>query len=70
MQLAHVLTTEILEQVAAHQLVAQGHEDPLFHLLAADGQPVAAGAARARAETRQSVVPVNDVPATALGTLR
>jgi hypothetical protein len=37
-QLAHVLAAEILEEVSAHQLVAQRHQDPLLHLLAADRQ--------------------------------
>ncbi|MEO7190602.1 MAG: hypothetical protein ABI051_06060 [Vicinamibacterales bacterium] len=52
-QFAHVFTAEILEEVPAHQLVAQRHEDPLLHLLAADGQAIGARAARACAEARQ-----------------
>ena len=36
-QLPHVLTAEVLEQVAAHQFVPKCHEDAFFHLLAADG---------------------------------
>ena len=36
-QLAHVLSAEVLEEVPAHQLVAKCDEDPFFHLPAADG---------------------------------
>ena len=45
-QLAHVLTAEVLEQIAAHQLIAQRHENSLLHLLAADGQAIGARAAQ------------------------
>jgi hypothetical protein len=38
----HVLATEVLEEI---QLVAESHEDSLFHFLTADGQAVGAGAA-------------------------
>ena len=69
-QLAHVLAAEVLEQVAAHQLVAQCHENAFFHLLAADGQAIGARASRASAEAGQAVAPVHDVPAAALGALR
>ena len=41
-QLTHILSTEVLEQIAAHQLVAKCHEDPFFHLLSADGQAIGA----------------------------
>jgi hypothetical protein len=44
-QLAHVFVAEVLEQVPAHQLLAERRENPLLHLLAADGQTVRAGAA-------------------------
>ena len=69
-QLAHVLAAEVLEQVAAHQLVAQCHENAFFHLLAADRQAVGARATRTRAEARQAVAPVHDVSAAALGAFR
>ena len=69
-QLPHVLPAEVLEQVAAHQLVAECHENAFFHLLAADGQAVGARATRARAEARQAVAPVHDVSAAALGAFR
>jgi hypothetical protein len=59
-----------LEQVSAHQLVAKCHEDPFFHLLAADGQAIGARASRASPEASQTVAPVHDVPAAALGALR
>jgi hypothetical protein len=39
-QLANVLAAEVLEQIAAHQLLAKCHQDALFHLLAADRQPI------------------------------
>jgi hypothetical protein len=41
-QLAHVLSAAVLEEVPAHQLVAKRDEDPFLHLLAADGQAVRA----------------------------
>jgi hypothetical protein len=69
-QLPHVLTTEILEQVSAHQLVAQCHENAFFDFLAADRQAIGAGATRTSAEAREAVAPVHDVPAAALGALR
>src|SRR5262245_46061287 len=37
-QLAHVLEAEVLEQVPAHQLLAERDEHAFFHLLAADRQ--------------------------------
>ena len=43
--LARELAAEVLEQVAAHQLVAQCHENAFLHFLAADGQAIRAGAA-------------------------
>jgi len=43
-QLAHVLSAEVLEEVPAHQLVAKCDEDPFLHLLTADGQAIGAGA--------------------------
>jgi hypothetical protein len=69
-QLAHVLATEVLEQVPAHQLVAEGHQDTLFHLLAADRQAVRARASGSRAETREAIAPIHHVPAAALSALR
>ena len=42
--LAHVLAAEILEEVSAHQLVAQRSQDPLLHLLAVDRQAIGARA--------------------------
>ena len=69
-QLPHVLTAEVLEQVAAHQLVAQCHENAFFHLLAADRQAIGARATGTRAEARQAVAPVHDVSAAALGAFR
>ena len=37
-QLAHVLSAEILKQVPAHQLLAERDDNPRLDLLAADGQ--------------------------------
>ena len=44
-QLANVLAAEVLEEIPAHQPVAESHEYSLFHLLAADGQAIGADAA-------------------------
>jgi hypothetical protein len=44
-QLADVLAAEVLEQIAAHQLLAEGDEDAFLDLLAADGQAIGAAAA-------------------------
>jgi hypothetical protein len=46
-QLANVLAAEVLEQLAAHQLLAKGDQDALFHLLAADRQAIGSRASRA-----------------------
>jgi hypothetical protein len=43
-QLAHVLSTEVFEEIPPHQLVAECDENPFFHLLAADGQAIGARA--------------------------
>ena len=66
----HVLSAEVLEVIPAHQLVAKRYEDPFFHLLAADGQPVRAITARAGTETREAVSPVHDIATAAFGASR
>jgi hypothetical protein len=43
-QLAHVLSAEVLEEVTAHQFVAKCDEDPFFDLLAADRESIGARA--------------------------
>jgi hypothetical protein len=35
-QLTHVLSAEVFEEIAAHQLLAKSHQDELFHLRAAE----------------------------------
>lgn len=65
-QLAHVLSAEVLEQVSAHQLVAERHENPLLDLLAADRQAIGVRASRTSPEAGQAVAPVHDVPTAAL----
>jgi len=69
-QLADVLSAEVLEEVPPHQLVAQRHQHAFFHLLAADGQAIGARASRASPEAGQTVAPVHDVPTAARGALR
>jgi len=69
-QLAHVLATELLEQVTAHQLVAERHEDAFFDFPAADRVAIGAGASCPSSEAGQAVVPVDDVPAAALAAFR
>ncbi len=64
-ELAHVLAAEVLEQIPAHQFLAERNQNPLLHLLAADGQAIRAGAAGARAETREAIAPIHHVPAAA-----
>jgi hypothetical protein len=68
-QLAHVFTAEVFEEVASHQLVAKRDEDALFDFLTTDGQAVGAGASGARAEAGKAISPVHDVSAAARGTL-
>ena len=46
------------------------NQNPLLHLLAADGQTIGARATRPRAEARQAVAPIHHVPAAALRALR
>jgi hypothetical protein len=68
-QLAHVFSTEVFEEIPAHQFVSERHENPLLHLLAADGQAIRASAAGSRAEAGQAMAPVHDFTA-AFGAFR
>src|SRR5262245_375509 len=69
-QFANVLAAEVFEQVSAHQLVAKGYQDTLFHLLAADRQAISARASRAGPKAGQAVAPIHHVPAPTLRALR
>jgi hypothetical protein len=69
-QLAHVFVAEVLEQVPAHQLVAKGRQDTLFHLLAADRQAIGARASRTSPGAGQAVAPIHHVSAAALSAFR
>lgn len=54
-QFANVLAAEILEQIAAHQLVAERDKNSFFNLLAAGGNAIRAGAARSRFKAHQAI---------------
>jgi hypothetical protein len=69
-QLADVLSTEVFEEIPAHQLVAARDENALLDLLAADGQAIGARATRPGAVARQAVAPIHHVPAAALSAFR
>ena len=61
---------EVFEQIPAHQLVAQRHEDPLLHLVAVDRQAIATRASRPSAKAGQAVAPIHHVSTAALRAFR